>query len=440
MREVATEELQALLDAQAGGTVRIDDDYRVCPDPGNKLILGWKHCLYLWTVTQSGLTIDGGGHRLEVVVDGTVQSDTALLAVPVNARGVHIKNWRITFVYNGEHTSRTVYAIRNQARNCKLTDLHVTMAAKSQINMTAVYNQGAIDTTLESGADELVVESCTFRMSNGAATFELPQQYYGIYNHLANSIELTGNYLFIQNRGTGAAQQTTAVYNSGRYARIANNNIKANGSHNVGKQLENCYVTGLENRGDYLLLSDNNVVGEWGGRCLGFVNYGQYVKADGNKILSTHTIHGCSIRQYGRRGIFSNNIVTSTSRNPRLVEICGDENLLQGNVIDALMRNACYSGCCVRVTGGAQPVRKVLIRGNLLAGAVDAGVQLRHCEHCVVTDNSIEGVPQRAHFTPVLLSEGDNTVCDNLLDDWLQPDEQTAADNLDDDRIVSVYE
>jgi hypothetical protein len=432
-------DLQALMNsAGKNGSIVLQDEYKLNVE--SKIILGWKKCQKAVCIDQEGIVFDGNNKKITLVLSQTPSEDTAVIEVSSKARYTHIKNLKVEVEYNGEQCTRTLFAIRNFAKNVKIENCRIKMVCNGQINMTAIHNEAAIDTTLESGADELIISDSHFTMHSNAVQYDLPQMLFGIRNNLGNSICVVNNYLFIQNRGNGENQQAIGVFNSGRYGRISNNNIKANGNHNVGKQLENCYTTGLVNHGEYLLLTANNIVGEWGGQCLGLVNHGNYMKAEGNKILSTHTIKGRTIRQYGAQGVIANNIVTSTSRNPRLIEIYSDNNLIQGNMIDVLLRNECYSGCGIVVTGSEQRnLRYVSVKNNFVRGAVDIGILLRHCEECAATDNIIEGVGERNHFVAVLDKTKLNKTADNIADKHFTSDGTLAESNLDESKIVSVY-
>ena len=434
-----TTDMQNLINqTEEYGTIVLQDNYNFSID-NTKIILGWKRCQKAVQLDKEGLIIDGNNKVLRLVIESALTEDTALFEIAQKSKYTEIKNLQIEIEYNGSPSGRTIFAVRNLAKNVKFHNCRIKMVCNTQVNMTAFSNEAAIDTTLESGADELVVSDSYFTVQSFAIDYSLPQVLFGIRNNLGNSICLYNNYLFVQNRGIGEQQQAVGVYNSGRYVRINNNNIKANGNHNVGKQLEACFTTGLINYGEYLLLTGNNIVGEWGGQCLGLVNYGNYMKAEGNKILSTHTIKGHTIRQYGMQGVVANNIITSTSRNPRLVEIYSDNNLIQGNMIDALLRSECFSGCGVVVTGNElRNLSQVLIKNNMIRGAVDVGVFLRHCEKCAITDNVIEGVVERKHFVAVLDKTKLNRAADNITENHFSPDEILAESCLDEQKIVSM--
>ena len=143
---------------------------------------------------------------------------------------------------------------------------------------------------------------------------------YGIYNNLANSISVQNTYVYAVTRGDGERQKAAGVYTNGRFGRYVGNNIKANGTHNIGKQKEQAHAYGFINEGLYTLITSNNIVGEWAGLCVGLENRGEYTVVSSNKILSTHTICGRSIRNYGNNSSIEGNILTSTSRNARLLE------------------------------------------------------------------------------------------------------------------------
>ncbi|MFQ7034183.1 MAG: hypothetical protein ACLRTQ_00010 [Candidatus Borkfalkia sp.] len=111
---------------------------------------------------------------------------------------------------------------------------------------------------------------------------------YGIFNHLANSISLQNTFVYSTNIGIGKKQAAVGVFTNGRFGRIVGNNIKANGSHNTGNLKEQAYAYGLVNEGLYNLIEANNIVGEWGGQCVGLENKGDFAKATEQNSCDAH--------------------------------------------------------------------------------------------------------------------------------------------------------
>ncbi|MFA5676574.1 MAG: hypothetical protein WDA65_08660, partial [Christensenellales bacterium] len=73
--------------------------------------------------------------------------------------------------------------------------------------------------------------------------------------------------------------------------------------------------------------------------------------------------------------IISNNILTSTSRNPRILEIGGRNNIITGNLMDALLGPLdCKSGCGIY----GENLKDSIISNNSISGARDCGIFLKN--------------------------------------------------------------
>lgn len=106
------------------------------------------------------------------------------------------------------------------------------------------------------------------------------------------------------------------------------------------------YAFGFINEGLYSIISANNIVGEWAGMSVGLENCGEYAIVAGNKILATHTICGRTIRNYGSNTSIEDNVLTSTSRNARIIEQNSHNCIIGRNIMEVLMvQSECRSGC-----------------------------------------------------------------------------------------------
>ncbi len=151
------------------------------------------------------------------------------------------------------------------------------------------------------------------------------------------------------------------------------NNIKANGSHNTGREREQAHAYGFINDGLYSVIEANNIVGEWAGMSVGLENRGEYSLIEGNKILATHTVCGRSVRSYANNSQITGNVLTSTSRNARLLEHSASSCIIANNVMEVLMvRSECRSGCGIYAIGEA--CRENIISGNIIRNVADIGI------------------------------------------------------------------
>ena len=354
-------------------------------DKDFKLIMGAKASkIYRTVENQGALNID----EVNIVLDSTLQQDVNLFYIPKHHRRLKIENARINIRYNGENTKNKIILFNNNSRELTVRNCTINFSSNTQVSFSAIYNYGSLDTPLDTQSDNLLVDSCRIYSTVNAKSIEFANSICGIENILANSIALTNNFIFSQTNGVGENQKVFGIINSGRFVRIENNNIKANGTHNVGKQLEQTHCCGVHNTGLYMVFTGNNCVGEWGGKCVGLYNESSYANITGNKILATHTICGRTVKLLGEKNILSNNILTNTSRNPHIVEILAGENIVSNNFIQGLLGfNDYKSGCGIFVQGEAQPIKNCIISGNIIATIRDYGILMINTESNIVESN-----------------------------------------------------
>lgn len=368
-------ELEQLLKTEKSGRmIWLKGDYKLNLSQGQSFTIG-KMCMKgLLNIREADLVIDGSDAVLEAEVEDSTGSDWALIFVHPSARNVTLRNlyMRIS-VKNPSHSQRMLSAIYNTAFGLKMENCRIEMQSDKQIMLAGIYNNGNLDTHLETRADNLVIDNSFIKISCLAEEFPKENAVYGIYNNLANSISVQNTYVYAVTRGDGERQKAAGVYTNGRFGRYVGNNIKANGTHNIGKQKEQAHAYGFINEGLYTLITSNNIVGEWAGMCVGLENRGEYTVVSSNKILSTHTICGRSIRNYGNNSSIEGNILTSTSRNARLLEQEAKNCIITGNIMEVLMaREECQSGC--GIYAGSEEATGNLISGNVIRNVSDCGI------------------------------------------------------------------
>lgn len=290
------------------------------------------------------------------------------------ARNVQFNNLRIKVrIQNPENTTRTFSLIYNTAYGVKLHNCQVEMYSDKQINLVGIYNNGNLDTHMETRADNLVIDNCLLKVECRANEFTKECAVYGVYNYLANSISMQNTFIYATNKGNGERQKAVGVYTNGRFGRFAGNNIKANASHNVGREKEQAYAFGFINEGLYSIISANNIVGEWAGMSVGLENCGEYAIVAGNKILATHTICGRTIRNYGSNTSIEDNVLTSTSRNARIIEQNSHNCIIGRNIMEVLMvQSECRSGCGIYAIG--ENCTENLICENIIRNVADCAI------------------------------------------------------------------
>ena len=362
------------------GNITIDDTQK------GKFSLGRTAINGLINIHRSNLVIDGDGSTLTLETDSVAVHDLCLFRIHTEAENVCLKN--LTIRVHLCHTSPSVHrftAIYNTSFGFRLENCRIDVVSDEQANLCGLHNDGYLDTHLTTHADNLMLTGNTLRLFCDAKNFKHKCTVYGLYNHLANSISLQNNFIYATNRGTGEDQKAIGVYTNGRFGRIVGNNIKANGTHNVAKKKEQTHAYGFVNDGLYTLLSDNNLVGEWAGRAVGLENTGSYAKITGNKILSTHTVCGRSVRCFANSCLIENNIITTTSRNSRLVELGASYISVCGNLIEAL-NDPPYvqSGCGIYAISGEH----CIVKDNIIKKVATCGI-LTHPKLGIVKENCV---------------------------------------------------
>ena len=295
------EGLEELINAEReGNEVKLHGKIRVQVNKGGSFTVGTVCVKGVIRITRPNTVIDGSDAEIEAEVDDSTTSDWALFFLTPSARGVQFKNMNIrVHICNPYASTRRFSLFYNTAYGVKFGNCHLELISEKQLNLTGIYNNGNLDTHMETRADNLVVSDCFIKAECLAEEYPKECVIYGLYNYLANSISVQNTYIYATNRGEGEKQQAIGVYTNGRFGRFVGNNIKANGCYNRGLEKEQAHAYGFINEGPYSLISSNNIVGEWGGKCVGLDSGGDYSIVSGNKILSTHTICGRSVVSSG---------------------------------------------------------------------------------------------------------------------------------------------
>ena len=370
-------------------------------------------------IMRSDIVIDGSNAEIDVDIEDCTTSDWCLFFIHPMARNIQFKNMCIKVrIQNPFDCTRNFSLVYNTAYGLKLQNCQMEAYSEKQLNMVGIYNNGNLDTHMETRADNLVIENSLLKLECRANEYSKDCTVYGVYNYLANSISLQNTFIYATNRGKGEKQRAIGVFTNGRFGRFIGNNIKANGSHNIGKEKEQAYAVGFINEGLYSIITSNNIVGEWGGRCIGLENRGEYTIISSNKILATHTICGRSVCNYGSNTNIEGNILTSTSRNARLIEQNAHNCVIAQNILEILMvQSECRSGCGIYAIG--DNCTENIITENII----------RNIAHCAIFANKNVGIVQR-----------------NQVTSYRETVEQAGSDNmylankLDEKNIQSIYQ
>lgn len=136
-------------------------------------------------------------------------------------------------------------------------------------------------------------------------------------------------------------------------------------------------------------------MGEWGGTCVGLENRGSFAKVNGNKILATHTVKGRSVRNFADDCVFDGNVLTSTSRNPRLFELAGKNCVIANNLMEALLNWWGLPFELRRLRRGRKTPKDNIISSNVVKNVCDCGIFAARGA-AVVKDNvfAADGTPR----------------------------------------------
>lgn len=414
-------EIQQTIDsAKLFGEVNFEGDINLELPKSTSFYVGKNFSKSLVTISKPNITLDFSDAVVRVNITDPLDADLNIFFVSSMAKNVEIKNLKLCVYLNIPITARQIVGIYNTAYGLKLNNCSIEIIAENQLNLVGVFNNGNLDTHMETRADNLVIESGCIRVQIVQRGMK-ESIVYGIFNHLANSISLQNTFVYSTNIGIGKKQAAVGVFTNGRFGRIVGNNIKANGSHNTGNLKEQAYAYGLVNEGLYNLIEANNIVGEWGGQCVGLENKGDFAKVNGNKILATHTIKGRSVRNYANDSIFDGNILTSTSRNPRLFEHEGCNCIITNNMMEGLQLPQTYQSS-VGLYAAAESATENLIAQNVIKNVCDCGIFA----------NKNIGFVQNNIITTYAESSG-------FVKQGLNTDERLAA-KLDEGRVHSILD
>ncbi|MDD6205158.1 MAG: hypothetical protein PUC05_09220 [Firmicutes bacterium] len=326
--------LKHIFDAlEAGDTVRLEGRFDLEPGAGESL-----------AVSASGVTVDASDAFINIrqKLAGEEQS---FIAVEPGVSGVNINGLHIDYSYTGPIHSGTAAVLLNRGNHVRVKGADISMRSGIQINMTGICNDA--QGIPEHRGRCFSAEDCRVRIFQNPDIFSQPSCSCGIANRGGDNFYCSGCYVFAQNNGDGKRQTAIGVYNSGFAALIDNNNIKGNGSHNAGTDVRRCYAYGGVDESVSSVWSNNNLVGEWGGSCCAILCKGRDTRVCHSKLLGTHTIKGRTVKLYGRGCIVDNNIITTTSRNPRLIQVRGENCRITGNMLDAVLgRWDVYNTAC----------------------------------------------------------------------------------------------
>ncbi len=406
-------QLQQIIDsAKLFSEVRFEGEINLELPKSTSFYVGKNFSKSLVTITKPNITLDFSDAIVRVDIAEPLDTDLNIFFVSSMAKNVEIKNLKLYVYLNIPATARQIVGIYNTAYGLKLNNCFIEVVSESQLNLVGMFNNGNLDTHMETRADNLVIANSCIKVQIVQSGMK-DSVVYGVYNNLANSISIQNTFVYSTNIGAGKKQAAIGIFTNGRFGRFIGCNIKANGSHNTGNLKEQAYAYGFVNEGLYNLIESNNIIGEWGGQCVGLENKGDFAKVSGNKILATHTIKGRSVRNYANDSIFDGNILTSTSRNPRLFEQEGSNCIITNNMMEGLQLPQTYRSS-VGIYAAAESAAENLISQNIIKNVCDCGI-FAHKNIGFVQNNIITTYAESYGF--VKLATTENSAIANKLDE-----------------------
>lgn len=386
-------ELQDRFKEGSGRRVELEGKIGVKIRKDRSVSLGKSYSRGIIEITRPDLVTEGGNGEIEAEIEDCTTGDWSLFLIRPTARNATFRNLKVrVHIRNPQASTRHFSLFYNTAYGVRFENCRLEVYSDRQLNLYGIFNNGNADTHLETRADNLTVSGSCVRAECRAENYPAECTVYGLYNYLANSISVQDTFVYATNRGDGEGQKAVGLYSNGRFGRFEGNNIKANGCHNLGMAKEQAHAYGMINEGMYSIVTGNNLVGEWGGKCVGLQTSGEYALISSNKILSTHTICGRSVISRGDCSEISGNILTSTSRNARLLEHDARYCILSGNIMEVLMaQSECRSGCGIYAAGGH--CEGNLISENIIRQVADCGIYARP-EAGVLVNNQVFSYPE----------------------------------------------
>lgn len=383
-------------DEGSGNKIKLNGKIKLNINSGGTFTVGRLCVKGIIQVRRSNIVIDGGDSEIEVNVEDCTTSDWSLFFIHPMVRNVQFRNLRIrVHIQNPQHTTRMFSVMYNTAYGLKLHNCQIEVYSNKQLNIVGIYNNGNLDTHMETRADNLVINNSMLKVECRAEEHEKECSVYGVYNYLANSISIQDTFIYATNKGNGERQKAVGIYSNGRFGRFIGNNIKANAAHNMGMEKEQAYAFGFINEGLYSIITSNNIIGEWAGMSVGLENRGDFTIVSGNKILATHTICGRSIRNYASNTSIEGNILTSTSRNARLIEHTGHNCIIGRNIMEVLMvQSECRSGCGIYAIG--EQCTENIISENIIRNVADCAIFVGR-EVGILLNNYITSFKETVH-------------------------------------------
>ena len=374
--------------AKDGAVLTLCGEYTVAYRKDSRVVVGKSFADNIFPIEAKDFVLDGSGATILFECVAPFETNVNLFYIAQRARNVEFRNLTILVVLHGADSAHTFTVVNNTAYGFKMINCRIEVLSYTRIDLVGVQNTGNADTPLETTADNFQMLGCTVSVCCQSENYNQINRVIGVNNTRANSISIAHNYIMSRNRGNGIKFETVGFYTNGRFGRFVGNNIKSHCTHGEGTEKEHAHAYGMINHGWHTLISANNIVAEWAGMSVGLEEGGLYTEVETNKILATHTIYGRSVRLLAEACILRGNVITSTSRNARLIEIENGLCVISGNILGQFRPEGDFiSGCGIYcIKEGIEPN---IITENIIRFIPDCGI-LYLPENAIIEKNYIQ--------------------------------------------------
>ena len=111
----------------------------------------------LVTVTKQNITLDFSEAIVRARVTDSLDTDLNIFFVSSMAKNVEIKHLKMFIYLESAVTGRQIVGIYNTSYGLKLNNCYIEVVSENQSNLVGVFNNGNLDTHMETRADNLVI-------------------------------------------------------------------------------------------------------------------------------------------------------------------------------------------------------------------------------------------------------------------------------------------
>ena len=338
-------------------------------------------------IYKKDCVIDFCNSSLELNLYNFQVHNVSIIYIHPDSTNTTIKNLNIIVnVLDNDIDDGLLVGIYNTSKNFKLINSKISIISKKSHKIIGVYNNGNLFTHMETRADNLLINNSHIEIIS--TNDKISSEVYGIYNNLANTITVTNNYICTKTIGKSDDQKAIGIYTNGRFGRFIGNNVKANGSHPEGLELEQASAYGFINEGLFNIINANNIIAEWAGKAIAIEVKGNGCIITSNKILATHTLNGKGIVVLANDTIIENNIIISTSLNAKLIELRAGDSIISHNILEVTIPiNEVVSGC--GIYSPVDNIKNNIITENIISNVHSCGIFINKSSCKVLRDNQV---------------------------------------------------